>query len=86
MRRAHFILPFKLCAKTFVYTETDDVIGTVTPYVVASLNKSYLPILSCVPFDHAFSLKDLNRPKWCRLKRNRYLITETPSHTTTCVQ
>ena len=33
MRRAHFILPFKLCAKTFVYTETDDVIGTVTPYV-----------------------------------------------------
>ena len=33
MRRAHFILPFKLCAKTFVYTETDDVIGTVTPIV-----------------------------------------------------
>ena len=31
MRRACFILPFKLCAKTFVYTETDDVIGTVTP-------------------------------------------------------
>ena len=32
MRRARFILPFKLCAKTFVYTETDDVIGTVTPF------------------------------------------------------
>ena len=32
MRRARFILPFKLCAKSFEYTETDDVIGTVNPF------------------------------------------------------
>ena len=34
MKRALFILPFKLCAKMFVYTETDNVIGTVTPFAL----------------------------------------------------
>ena len=31
MRRARFILPFKACAKTFLCTKIDNVIGTVTP-------------------------------------------------------
>ena len=31
MSEADFLTPFKLCAKTFVYTESDDVFSTITP-------------------------------------------------------
>ena len=31
IREAQFLISFKLCAKTFVYTESDDVEGTFTP-------------------------------------------------------
>ena len=46
MRRARFILPFKLFAKTFVYTETDDVIGTVTPVMAVSEPRNVLTQIS----------------------------------------
>ena len=31
MSEADFLTLFKLCAKTFVYTESDEVFSTVTP-------------------------------------------------------
>ena len=48
IREAQFLISFKLCANTFVYTESDDVEGTFTP------------ILYQAPFDSNKKYSDLS--------------------------